>query len=264
MAGSAWNAYLERLLAAELTVAEYRLAIALVRLLLGWKQTGAYLGRALIRQTAGGMDGRSFDRALAGLTGKGIVRYQPGGVGKGNRSHYELVLDPDEMAAVARPNEPTQKAAPARPKATSLKGRSGGIQKAAPARLRRGRGKERESADAEKSKTLIARAIDAYRDHGGSLELDGWKGTLIGQVSALLKNGRSERDILAACTELGRERAFPGYLKQRVEQLVADGGPCEWRGFDRSQLSPARLRECGCARCEEWATATAEAARGTL
>src|SRR6266542_1001017 len=169
MASSNWNLLLDRLLRIRLTANEYRVALAVARLTLGYgKPGGRYLGRKWIRETAGHMDGRSFDRSLTGLIGKGVLAYQPGSVGKGNRGHYALVLDTLEKAAVARPFEAKEKAAVARPKAEKPKGRSGGTQKAAPARPRRGKGRVRTP---ELPPDLIARAIDAYRDHGGSLTL---------------------------------------------------------------------------------------------
>jgi Zn-finger nucleic acid-binding protein len=32
------------------------------------------------------------------------------------------------------------------------------------------------------------------------------------------------------------------------------GGPCQWRDFNRGDLTPERLRECGCPKSQEWAT----------
>lgn len=259
MAPSNWNALLDRLLAEKLTANEYRVALAIARLTLGYRKPDRHLGRKWIRETAEHMDGRSFARSLAGLVQKGLLRYEAGSVGKGNRGHYELVFDDTQNAAPARPFEKPEKAAPARPKAQTAKGRSGGTQKAAPARPRRGKGKERTPPATPALQQINAQAIDAYRDHGGTLELTGWKDALIGQVATLSRNGCDERTILAACSDLGRARTFPGYLKQRAEQLAAAGGPCQWRDFNRSELSPERLRECGCAKCEEWATAKATA-----
>jgi hypothetical protein len=78
---SDWNRLLERLLAEKLTVAEHRLALALARQLLGWKRTEAPLGQALLRNVAG-LDGRSFERALAGLIEKRLVNVTGGGPGR--------------------------------------------------------------------------------------------------------------------------------------------------------------------------------------
>jgi hypothetical protein len=254
MAGSNWNALLERLLAEKLTPNEYRAALAIARLTLGYRKTGRGLGRKWICETAGGMDGRSFDRARAGLVKKGLLRYEPGSIGKGHRGHYELVLDPSQKAHSDAPFEEAVKGAPRRAKSGTSKRRAGDTQKAHSDAPRIGKGKKNPSATPELQQ-LVADAIDAYRDHGGNLELADRKPALIGQVTQLARNGHDRTTILAAASALGRERAFPGYLRQRVEQLEAQGGPCAWRDFDRSQLSPERLRECGCTKCEEWATA---------
>jgi hypothetical protein len=254
MAKSNWNELLDQLLASKLTANEYRLGLALARLLLGWKRTGAHLGRALVRETAGNMDGRSFERALLGLVDKGLVRFTPGGIGKGNRGHYELVL---EKAAPARPFEEMEKAAPARPNRSGPKKPLSDTQKAAPARPRRVRGRGKTSRATPELQQLIAKAIDAYRNHGGSLELADRKPALVGQVATLARNGTDERVILAACADLGRARAFPGLLKQRVDQITSEGGPCQWQ-HNRRGLTRTQLLECGCPTCTQWAEASPE------
>jgi hypothetical protein len=63
-------------------------------------------------------------------------------------------------------------------------------------------------------------------------------------VKDLAAAGTEERIVLAACSSLGKERAFPGYLKQRVSELEEAGGPCEHDGLDRSKLSLAELQGC--------------------
>jgi hypothetical protein len=71
-------------------------------------------------------------------------------------------------------------------------------------------------------------------------------------VATLAKAGTDEATLLAAVTALGRDRAFPGYLKQRVELLAEQGGPCKWEGLNRSALTAKQLEECGCPSCLEW------------
>ncbi len=106
---SDWNLFMERLL--DLDVAEYRLAVTLGRSLLGFRKRSEHLGRALLRERSR-LDGRSLDRALAGLVDKGLVAYTPGKPGRGHRARYELLLLDDEsteMAAPERPFTPAEK-----------------------------------------------------------------------------------------------------------------------------------------------------------
>jgi hypothetical protein len=91
MGGSNWNSLLDRLLAENLTVAEHRLALALARLLLGWNRNEAQLGQRLLRETAG-LDGRTFDRALAALIEKELVGVTT--PGPRQRSTYKLLPAP--------------------------------------------------------------------------------------------------------------------------------------------------------------------------
>jgi hypothetical protein len=100
---SNWNAYLDRLREEKLTGNEYRLAITLMREILGYRVTEKRIGRKRLREQSG-LDGRTFDRARDGLIHKGLIRYEPGAVGRGNRSLYTLILEPAEKAALERPN----------------------------------------------------------------------------------------------------------------------------------------------------------------
>jgi hypothetical protein len=98
-------------------------------------------------------------------------------------------------------------------------------------------------------------AFDAYLSAGGTLTLDKERGVLARAVTAA-DNAKIDRAlILAACRDLGRTRDFPGLLKQRIAELVARGGPCDYEGLDRSRMTPAQLERCGCKRCIEWANA---------
>lgn len=105
---SRWNLYIEALLAADLTAAEYRLALALMRLILGYRLAERDLGDRLLRKTAGtkdgrtlAMDGRTFARARAGLVAKGLLVYRPGVPG-GGRSHYALAESGHPLPAAER------------------------------------------------------------------------------------------------------------------------------------------------------------------
>jgi hypothetical protein len=251
---SNWNAFLDRLLVEKLTVNEHRVALAVARLTLGYRKTGRHLGRKWIREEAGNMDGRSFARGLAGLVDKGLIHYQAGTVGRGNRGYYELALGSSEKAAPARPIEGVEKAAPARPKAQIVKGRSGGMKKAAPQRPRRGKGRVKPSPATPGLQSLVADAVTAYRSHGGSLDLENRRLALAGSVARLARDGYDKRTILAACSDLGRSNTFPGSLKQRADEITTQGGPCLHHGH-RHGLTPTQLLECGCTRCTEWAEA---------
>jgi Bacteriophage replication protein O len=105
---SDWNLLLERLLGAPLTANEYRLALAIARSTLGYRRRSERLGRRLLQEHSGITDARGFDRARRGLVEAGLLRYTPGRVGRGNRSTYELVLDP-EKAALRRPKRRLRK-----------------------------------------------------------------------------------------------------------------------------------------------------------
>lgn len=246
---SDWNLYLERKLKLNLTPNESRLADALARLLLGYRQREDRLGRRIIQQTSRIDDMRTLYRARDGLIEKGLLEYEVGRKGGGGASLYRLRL-PDDVA-VARHSDVA--AARHTPKPSEC--RSGGSLNVAVARQGIGsKGKTARPAAGEKNeKTFQARVIDEYLSHGGSLELDAWKGALLRSATALQKAGASDRVLFAAVRELGREGAFPGYLKQRAEGIEANGGPCSWQGMDRSALTVKQLSECPCPHCEKWA-----------
>ena len=93
---SRWNRLIERLLAEDdLTIAELRLALALARLLPGWRRPEARLGRQMLRDVAR-LDGRDFERARDGLVRRGLLDYTPGKPGRGNRGNYSLLPWIDE------------------------------------------------------------------------------------------------------------------------------------------------------------------------
>jgi hypothetical protein len=107
---SLWNLYLEAKLALDLTIEEGRLADAIARNTLGFRVEGEHLGRQLLRDESR-LHGRSLDRARDGLIAKGLLRFDPGEPGRGHRSFYALVLDPEEKAAQERPIPSEEKAA---------------------------------------------------------------------------------------------------------------------------------------------------------
>jgi hypothetical protein len=258
---SDWNRLLERLLAEKLTVAEHRLALALARQLLGWKRTEAPLGQALLRNVAG-LDGRSFERALAGLIEKRLVNVTGGGPGRGKRATYTLMLDP-QTPALQRAITDTETPAPQRANRKHGKTRSHGKKNplySGHALIEAG---VKDSAATAAASDLIRKAFETFTGHGGSIQLERERGALARNVRACVKDGIGERSILAACAELGRRREFPGLLKQRAQAIAADGGPCQWEAIGRARLTPAQLRECGCARCATWADSATQYAEAT-
>jgi hypothetical protein len=243
---SNWNAYLEQLLAADLTAAEQQLALALMRLTLGYRQTERRLGEELVRATAGGMDGRTFWRARQGLVAKGLLRFKSSGKGgRGHRSLYALNLHIKVRPGAgvyeeAKPPRSVQET-PALERGRIGK-RIGKELPAAP-----------DSANTRKAENeLRRRAFDAYIGAGGTLTLDREREALASQVTNLVRAGIDERSILAACAECGAGREFPGWINQRARALAADGGPCLYERLGRSRLTVLQLRECGCPRCEQW------------
>jgi hypothetical protein len=106
------------------------------------------------------------------------------------------------------------------------------------------------------------RAFRAYRSHGGNLTLEKERNVLARSVTSLLDEGVDANAIIAAAGDLGRERSFPGYLKQRVKELTENGGPCKHRGLDRTKMTAAELRSCNCKRCQDWVTALETQERG--
>src|SRR4051794_38823981 len=98
---SNWNAFLDRALSEQLTVAEMRLYLAIGRCVLGWNKTDAALGEALLRQTAG-LHGRTFTRARGSLVDRGLITWQRGRPGPGGRAVYGLMLKRLEFPALER------------------------------------------------------------------------------------------------------------------------------------------------------------------
>jgi hypothetical protein len=251
MAGSNWNHWHDALLAADkLTPNESRLAHALARLMLGWNMQTKELGNKLIRDTCGNMDGRSFERARAGLIKKGLLVYQAGSVGKGNRSTYTLMFS-SEKTTPPRSIKPAEKTTPARSNLAESKDRAAGTQKTAVVRPRTGSGKGK--TQPSQANEIRRQAFDAYESTGGSLQLERQRNALAQAVTAAVNTGTETALILTACKDLGRNNAFPGYLKQRINDIQANGGPCTNTGANRSQLTRKQLNECDCQICAEWA-----------
>lgn len=125
----------------------------------------------------------------------------------------------------------------------------------------RARGETRNQVKNKAAAGIVRSTVEAYCSAGGSLELDEWRAALARHASTLAKSGLSDRLILAAARQLGRERSFPGYLTQRAKQLEQAGGPCSWGDSDRSRLTAAQLTECECNRCSEWLAFVLEEAK---
>jgi hypothetical protein len=97
-------------------------------------------------------------------------------------------------------------------------------------------------------RTMQAKAIDAYLAVGGKLNSRS-KGALVREAAAAAKEGIAERCVLAAAAELARADAFPATLRKVARRIAEEGLPCKWRDFGRLELSDEQLRECGCSDC---------------
>lgn len=248
---SKWNRLLDGLLAEEsLTVAEYRLTLAIARNSIGWNRASADVGQQLLRDTTG-LDGRTFQRALDGLKLKRLVTVTGGRPGRGNRASYTLTLRATKTPAVERAFSETETPAVERAKPTPINTRS--HDKKTPA-VERARIEKKVLKTPPPNPELQRDGINAYQAAGGNLENDNWRNTLARQIKTARKTETPEH-ILAACKDLGRKNEFPGYLQDRIRQIQDNGGPCKWEGLDRSQITPQRLRTCGCHPCTEWANA---------
>lgn len=94
---SPWNVSIDRLLAAKLTGEELRLALAIMRYTIGWRKTGGNrIGRRYLCEKSG-LDARNLARARRGLIEKGLLHYEEGEGGRGNRSFYRLLLDSEKL-----------------------------------------------------------------------------------------------------------------------------------------------------------------------
>lgn len=258
MALSNWNQWLERMLAADLTVAEHRLALAVARQTLGYNKTEARIGRPLLC-AATRLTSRSVERARDGLISKGLIRYEAGSRGRYGRSVYTLVLA-EPIAALQRQIEQTPIAAVERHLGDTSNCRSGDTPIAAVERQRK---EKRKGKSIPAAPAVDLRPIfDAYIACGGSLDLERDRKALARNAKSLIDDGVPLDTVVAAARDLGRERTFPGYLKQRVAELAAAGGPCAWHGLDRSRLTLAQLRSCACTPCTDWANAKAASGIG--
>lgn len=257
---SDWNGWMETICRADLTVAEHRLAAALGRELLGWRKTSDRIGERRLRDRAR-LHGRSFEKARDGLGDKGLIRFTTGTIGRAGAGTYELVLPSHKMPAPERVIQSQEMPAPERVNRPRLNARSQNKEMPAPERARSGIKVKNsaQSADSQEHDRIRREAFDAYLSTGGQLTLERERGTLARTVTAALRADTEPTTILAACRSLGRERAFPGLLKQRVAELVAAGGPCANGGLARQMLTAAQLAACDCDRCGEWADALAGA-----
>jgi len=231
-----WNQMVRRLLAEDgLTLQELRLAMAIGSETYGWYREEASVGRNRLREAAK-LDGRSFDRAVSSLCDRGLLEVVRGSRGRGKRALYRLLSEvPSTLeASNGISSDGFAVAEPARPPAVKRPQRGAQV--------------------APTTAPLQRRVIDTFRAHGGNLEYGDNRPALLRQVKQLAKNGVPESVILAAAAELGRQRAFGGFLKQTADDLIEAGGACQWHGV-RSGLSGEQLGECGCRACGEWAAA---------
>ena len=182
---SDYNLAHERLLAADLGVDEWRLAIALVRALLGFRKRGEYLGQRLLRELAR-LDGRSFTRARDGLVEKGLIRYAPPtSSGRGHRGYYELLLDEEESTAPTRDfTGESETPAPVRDIPESTAGST--AESTAPVRSR--------SVERKKGKALSEEPIDLTRSEGSGGVAD------VDRLIALALGGRGVTEPSASQT----------------------------------------------------------------
>jgi hypothetical protein len=239
---SNWNIFLERILVSDLTLNETRLALAVARSTLGFRTASEAIGERLLRERSQLTDHRSFTRARAGLVEKGLLRYTPGRPGRGNRSSYELLLQPKEKARSSAGISDSAN--------SELKARVSTLKMPAPQRARIGR-KEKTSATTNPN-DLRRKAFETYIAAGGRLDLTRERDTLAKRVTELQPHF-AEAVILAACTQLGRRREFPGYLKRACQEIAANGGPCINESADRLRLTLTQLKACACATCTTWA-----------
>jgi hypothetical protein len=242
---SNWNIMIERILAADLTLHETRLALAVARSTLGYRTASEAIGERLLQERSGLTDRRSFERARTGLVEKGLLTYTAGRRGRGNRAVYGLLLHQPSDDVKARPSARISETP-----STEVKARVSTPKKRAVERARIGR-KEKTSAGVD-ANDLRRKAFEAYIAAGGRLDLTRERNTLAKRVTEL-HQAYDEKTILAACTQLGRDREFPGFLKRACEDIANNGGPCTNEGADRFRLTRLQLKACTCAICTTWA-----------
>jgi phage replication O-like protein O len=245
---SDWNLLVEMLARTRLTPTEVQVLAAIARKTLGYRKPhGDRISASQITSLTG-IGRPHVTEALIRLEQRGLIKREQGS--KGRAAWIRLVL-----------HKPTGKPVPA-PGHPNLSGRrdthlsyTGGQEPVPPPGHTRGKGVKQAAPP-----DLIRRVFDAYTGAGGSVLLEPKRGALARSTKSALKAGASPEEILAAARSLGRTGEFPGLLQQRITEIREAGGPCDWDTLDRSALTTPQLRECGCARCAEWADARQQAA----
>jgi phage replication O-like protein O len=245
---SDWNLLAETLARTRLSPKEAQVLAAVARKTLGYRKPHG--DRISASQITGltGIGRTHVTEALIRLEQRGLIDREQGSAGRA--AWIRLTL-----------HKPTGKPVPA-PGHPNLSGRrdthlsdTGGQEPVPPPGHTKVEGvNQREEPDP------VRRAFDAYIGAGGSVLLERERGALARNTKAALTRGATLDQILAAARSLGRNREFPGFLQQRIVEIRDAGGPCDWDSLDRSALTTSQLRECGCARCAEWANALQQAA----
>ncbi len=252
--GAAMRQSVRRANAAALGVGDYRVLAAVLEVTASWSRLEVAIDATGLAPLAGMSVRRTRDR-LGHLAELSVITWKPKrGIRPDGKPRSRVGLPPADpirtlIASGLKQDAQTSGLPKAKQDAQARSNRT-------PSRpvLRGTRSKVPAAAPhAGTADTLQARAVIAYRSTGGSLDLERSRGALARSVKTLANGGTPEATILAACRQLGREGAFPGYLAQTVERLKAEGGPCAWHGADRARLTPAQLAECRCNTCGEWA-----------
>lgn len=180
---SDYNLWHERLLAERLTADEWRLAIALTRLLLGFRHREESLGRALVMETAGMTSARSMERARDGLVQRRLIEYEPPERrGPGARGRWKLLLGDDVSAAPQRHLGTSGSAAPERQISAALSAALSaaparprieeGVETSSPLTPRKRGDRSRASTEERRASRFATRLSDEERDVFDRLDED--------------------------------------------------------------------------------------------
>jgi phage replication O-like protein O len=243
---SNWNRFTERLAEASLTGREARVLASVARLTLGYAKPRDTIAASQLAKLTG-IARNHVAECLASLEHRGLITRTSNGRGRPAAIALNLVKTREPVPPKGHPNLPR-----AQDTSTTRKGVPQKGSKPVPST---GHTKEKgvKQHQPPAGTTFQNRLADSYLAAGGSLELAAWRGALFRNAATLLKAGNDEHGILDAARSLGRERAFPGLLKQRHDELAQQGGLCQWHGLDPSRLTTSQLLECGCGKCTQWA-----------
>ncbi len=242
---SDWNVLMDKLAAANVTGREARVVAAIARKTLGYRKPGGDTIAASQIAKLTGISRTHVTEILVRLESRGIITRHGGCKGRAATISLNLNTPWEPVPSTGQVNLSHPRDT-SEPKPVPQKG-SKPVPSTGHTRVK-GVNQKRPAG----TKTFQNQVVEAYVSTGGNLDLNpSWRGSLLSQATELAKK-HPEDLILAAVKRLGRDRDFPGYLKQRVQDLADKGGPCEWDGCDRSRLTPEQLTGCGCPRCEEW------------